>query len=173
MGAQAIDPAAVICAAGTVNFDLTMRNFGLSAVSMRDGASTCIRSRRRPRNHNRYSRKPKPEAAAGDQTTTGLLPAINLPGHQPPYRMNGKLDNLRRLSLQRCSFGNDAVFGKSPQGDRKLAGQGNDADLAAAHPLVAKAFMPPLGKFNSPAGSAATSRPARPRSCGPAWNRPY
>jgi hypothetical protein len=147
MSAQAIDPAAVIPTAGAINFDLTMRNFGLSAVSMRHGASTCIRSQHLLRNHNRYSRKPEPEAAAGDQTTTGLLPAINLPGRQPPYCTGSKLDNLRRLSLKRGSFGNDALFNKTPQGDGKLASQGNDADLAAAHSLVAEPFMPPLGKF--------------------------
>ena len=65
--------------------------FGFSAVSMRCGASTCIRSRPMPPYHNRYSRKPEPEGAARDQTTTGSLPTINLPGLPPPHRLSGKL----------------------------------------------------------------------------------
>ena len=138
MSAQAFDSADTIRAVGTFNVDTTTRDFWLSAVAIRHGASTCIRSQRQLRNHNRYSREPKPEAAAGDQTTTGLLPAINLPGRQPPYRTNGKLDNLRRLGLQRGSFGNDAVFGEAPQAIASLRARATMPTLRPRIPLSPK-----------------------------------
>ena len=97
-----------------------------------------------PSSHNRYSRWPKLESAAANQTTSRLRTAINLLGRQPPHRRRGKLNELL-LDLERGSFWNDAIFNESPQRDRQLTCQSNNADLTAPLALVAEAFAPPEG----------------------------
>ena len=56
--------------------------FSLGPWPCASGASTCIRSGRKSPNHNHYARGLESEGAVGDQTTTGLHRAINLPGRQ-------------------------------------------------------------------------------------------
>ena len=100
-----------------------------------EGASTLF-----PKSVFTYAESPKAQVV--DQTTTGLRAAINLPGHQPPRRWRGKLVDLV-LGLERRTLWNDAVLDEAPQRYCKFSGQRDDADLSAAHALVAEALVPP------------------------------
>src|SRR4029077_9057877 len=87
-----------------------------------------------------------PKAPVADQTTTRPRTTINLPGRQPPRRWRSKLHD-RVSTLERGSFGDDAVLDKTPQRDRKFSGQRDNSDLAAPHAFGAEALAPPQRKF--------------------------
>jgi hypothetical protein len=91
-----------------------------------------------------YAESPKAQVA--DQTTTRPRTTINLPGRQPPRRWCGKLHD-RVSTLERSSFGDDAVLDKTPKRDCKFSGQRDNADLAAPHAFGAEALAPPQRKF--------------------------
>jgi len=91
-----------------------------------------------------YAESPKAQVA--DQTTTRPRTTINLPGRQPPRRWRSKLHD-RVSTLERGSFGDDAVLDKTPQRDRKFSGQRDNSDLAAPHAFGAEALAPPQRKF--------------------------
>ena len=87
-----------------------------------------------------------PKAQVADQTATRPRTAIKLPGRQPPRRRRGKLYECVS-TLERSSFGDDAVLDKTPQRDCKFSGQRDNADLAAPHAFGAEALAPPQRKF--------------------------
>ena len=96
--------------------------------------------------HNRYSRMPKARKRRWRTKHSRPRTTINLPGRQPPRRWRSKL-NDRVSTLERGSFGDDAVLDKTPQRDREFSGQRDNADLAAPHALGAEALAPPQRKF--------------------------
>jgi len=104
----------------------------------------------------------EPESCGGDQTTTGLQGAINLPGHHSPYRCRGK---LVLLTFYGCSLGNQAVLEKLPKRDRQSPRECDDADLAAAHAGTGEPLPPPdrQGAF----GLVAQPRPGQLDQCLP------
>jgi len=102
-----------------------------------------------PPNHNRYSRMPEPEWRGG---RTKLLLGYGEPSIFPVARhlTAGAVSSKTRVSplrLQRRAFRDDALFNETPQGDCQFAGEGNDANLPAAHPGAAEPVLPPQGQL--------------------------
>jgi len=86
------------------------------------------------------------KGTGGDQTTTGLQRAINLPGRQPVSPLEAASSETPTslwLCFERGAFRHDALLDKPPEGDHQLASQGNDANLSPPHALAAEPLVPP------------------------------
>ena len=58
-------------------------------------------------------------------------------------RGGGSCFGRDHAAFERRAFRYNALLHKPPEGDRQLAGQGNDANLSPPHALVAEPLMPP------------------------------
>jgi hypothetical protein len=82
-----------------------------------------------------YAKSPKAQVAG--QTTTRPRTIINLPGRQPLGRWCSKIHD-RISTLERGSFGDDAVLDKTPQRDRKFSASATIPTLRPRMPLEPK-----------------------------------